>query len=311
MSAVPGTRPLPTAIRRPRRGLAALRGVQGFRRAVQTATAVLVGWLIFARLASTLRGPEAPTAPEALCPLGGIETFATFVMTGGFVQHVHLSNVVLAVAVLLTAFFARGAFCGWVCPLGFLQDLVTGLSRALQRRFPPLRRGVRSLERRAAPLAVIDRPLRLLKYVVLAWAIGGAAVFGVMVFRDVDPWAAILDIGKASAGFGLVVLATMLVAALVVPRPWCRYACPLGAATGLVSRFSPVRLERVETACAACGACSKACPMGLPVATAQRITSPDCNGCLECVESCSRAGGLEVRVGLPVIGVARRPAVEA
>jgi polyferredoxin len=132
-----------------------------------------------------------------------------------------------------------------------------------------------------------------------------------MVFRDVDPWAAILDIGKASAGFGLVVLATMLVAALVVPRPWCRYACPLGAATGLVSRFSPVRLERVETACAACGACSKACPMGLPVATAQRITSPDCNGCLECVESCSRAGGLEVRVGLPVIGVARRPAVEA
>jgi Fe-S-cluster-containing hydrogenase component 2 len=48
--------------------------------------------------------------------------------------------------------------------------------------------------------------------------------------------------------------------------------------------------------------------MGLPVATATRITSPDCNACLECVGACPRPGALELRVGLPVISARPAPA---
>jgi polyferredoxin len=239
-------------------------------------------------------------SPESICPFGGIETVVTFLTTGVFVPHVHAANVVLAIAVLLLAFLARGAFCGWICPLGFIQDLVAGFSAGVQRHVPAAHRGVRALRRRAAPLAVLDRPLRLLKYAVLAWAIWGTAVFGVMVFRDVDPWIALLDIGRESTGFGLVILVAMLVGALVVDRPWCRYACPLGAANGLVARFSPVHLERSAAVCVSCNLCTRSCPMGLPVATATRITSVDCNGCLECVESCPRSGALELHVGLPL-----------
>ncbi len=253
-----------------------------------------------------VQGGGGATTPEALCPFGGLETIVTFVTTGGFVPHVHLANVVLAIAVVLTAFLARGAFCGWICPLGFLQDLVSGASSTLQAHVPGLKRGMRALERHAAPLAILDRPLRLLKYAVLAWAIGGAAIYGVMVFRDVDPWNALLDLGRASAGFGLTVLVILLVASLFVERPWCRYACPLGAANGLIARFSPIRLERVDAACTACGVCTKACPMGIQIATATRVTSVDCNGCLECVEACPRAGALEVRAGLPVLPVFTR-----
>jgi polyferredoxin len=51
-----------------------------------------------------------------------------------------------------------------------------------------------------------------------------------------------------------------------------------------------------------CKVCSKSCPMGLPVHTAQTIKSLDCIGCLECVGSCPRDGALEVRVGIPLIG---------
>ncbi len=286
-------------IRRPRRGLAALRGVQGFRRAVQVSVALAVVWLVVGRLFAAAGG--AATSPESLCPFGGIETIVTFLSTGAFVPHVHSANVVLAIAVLASAFLARGAFCGWICPLGFLQDLVAGLSAMVQRRVPAIFRGVRALRRRAAPLAVLDRPLRFLKYVVLAWAIWGTAAFGVMVFRDVDPWIALLDIGRESTGFGLVVLSLTLLGALVVDRPWCRYACPLGAANGLVARFSPIHLERSKDACVSCNLCTRSCPMGLPVATATRITSVDCNGCLECVESCPRSGALELRVGLPIL----------
>jgi polyferredoxin len=249
-------------------------------------------------------GAGATTSPESICPFGGIETIWIFITSGGYVPHVHAANVVLAVAVLLLAFMARGAFCGWICPLGFLQDLAAGLSAFVQRRVPAVHRGVRAIRRRAAPLAFLDRPLRLLKYAVLVWAVWGAAAFGVMVFRDVDPWIALLEIGRASAGFGFVILVLTLVGALFVDRPWCRYACPLGAANGLVARFSPVRIERLEAACVDCGVCTRACPMGLPVATATRITAADCNACLECVEACPRTGALELRVGLPVLGSA-------
>lgn len=289
------------AVRRPRRGLAALRGIQGARRAVQLAVLGLVGVLVVSRGVSAAAGP-ASTSPEAVCPFGGLETLATFLATGSFVPHVHASNVVLAAGVLLLAFLARGAFCGWICPLGFLQDLMAGASALVTRHAPPVHRGLRALRRTARPLALLDRPLRLVKYAVLAWALWGAAAFGVMVFRDVDPWIALLDIATGSAGFGMAILAVVLVGALFVDRPWCRYACPLGAVNGLVARLSPIRLERSEAACVNCNLCTRSCPMGIDVATATAVTSADCIGCLECVEACPRAGALELHAGLPIGG---------
>jgi polyferredoxin len=287
------------SIRRPRRGFAALRGIQGARRAVQLAVLGAVGVLAVDRWRAAAAGPAA-TSPEALCPFGGIETLATFLTTGVFVPHVHAANVVLALAVLVLAVAARGAFCGWICPLGFLQDLVAGASAAAQRRLPAAHRAMRALRRVAGPLAVLDRPLRLVKYAVLGWAVWGAATFGVMVFRDVDPWVALLDIAGESTGFGLAVLGVVLLGAVFVDRPWCRYACPLGAANGLAARLSPVRLERNESACVACNLCTRSCPMGIDVAKASAVTSAECIGCLECVEACPRAGALELHVGLPV-----------
>ena len=288
-------------VRRPRRGLAALRGVQGLRRGVQLGVALYILWVVIDRAVVAAAGAMG-TSPEAICPFGGIETMVTFLTAGTFVPHVHSSNLVLAGAVLLLAFTARGAFCGWICPLGFLQDIAAGLSAFVQRHVPAAFRGMRALRRKAAPLAVLDRPLRFLKYAVLAWAIWGTATFGVMVFRDVDPWIALLDIGRESAGFGLLVLALLLVGALFMDRPWCRYACPLGAANGIVARFSPVRLERSAAACVDCNLCTRSCPMGIDVAKATVITSADCIGCLECVEACPRAGALELHLGLPVGG---------
>jgi len=270
---------------------------RSLRRLVQTGVTAIV-LLVAVERATAGRGG---TPPEALCPFGGLETAIRLVAGSGYVPHVHASNVVLAIGVLLLALLARNAFCGWLCPLGFLQDLVSGGSRLVQRRVRPVRRAVSWLTANARPLAALDRPLRLLKYVVLAWAVGGAAVWGVMVFRDVDPWFALLELVRFSIAPGFIVLVLIAGAAFFVDRPWCRYACPLGAAAGLVGKLSPVRIERVSGACLSCGICTRACPMGLPVGTADRITSADCNACLECVGACPRAGALELRVGLPLI----------
>ena len=137
---------------------------------------------------------------------------------------------------------------------------------------------------------------------MLAWTVGGSAYFGYMVFRDFDPWAALLNIAEFSFTPGLVVLIVTLLASLFIERPWCRYACPLGAASGLLGKLSPVYLKREESACISCKLCTRACPMGLKVDTADTIKSVDCISCLECVGSCPRNGALEVKIGLPIVG---------
>lgn len=65
---------------------------------------------------------------------------------------------------------------------------------------------------------MLDRYLRYLKYLVLAWTAGGAAYFGVMVFRDYDPWSTLLNLNEFSFTPGLIVLVVTLVAAFFVEQ---------------------------------------------------------------------------------------------
>ncbi len=286
-----------------KQGVKRLFSHQALRRLIQSGVAVFIAYLAIQHVLVGESSSTVTASAEAFCPFGGLETLYKYITSGGtFVSHTHLSNVVLLVAVLVSALLLRSAFCGWICPLGFLQDLVAMFSRALQRKIPALRRAMLSLKKKAAWLSVLDRYLRFVKYGVLIWAVGGSSYFGYMVFRDVDPWAALLNIAEFSFTPGLVVLIVLLVTAFFVERPWCRYACPLGAVSGLVAAFSPVYLKREESACISCKICSRTCPMGLKVDTADTIKSVDCIGCLECVSECPRNGALEVKVGLPILG---------
>ncbi len=274
---------------------------QTFRRAIQLGFALFILYTAVIHVMVGESSANLTASPEAYCPFGGLETLYRYLSSGGsFVSHTHLSNLVILVAVLVTAFLARSAFCGWICPLGFLQDLVANLRAVLQKRFPAFRRWMRNVQAQGERLAFLDRYLRLVKYLVLAWAVIGAAVYGVMVFRDYDPWSALINIAEFSFTPGAVVLGATLIASFFVERPWCRYACPLGAASGLLGKFSPAYLQREAQACKVCKICTTACPMGLPVHTANTIQSADCITCLECVGACPREGALEVKIGLPL-----------
>jgi polyferredoxin len=286
-----------------RKGLAALLTHRTFRRLTQFGVFAFIAYIAIRHLLVGEAGATITASWEAYCPMGGLETLYTFIASGGkYVPHVHLSNMVVLVAALVTALLARNAFCGWLCPFGFIQDMISSFSAFVQKRVPAIRRAVKTLKTRGARLAVLDRYLRFLKYGVLAWAVIGAAVYGFMVFRDYDPWAALWNLLELSLTVGTIVLAIVLIASLFIERPWCRYACPLGAATGLVGKLSPFYLKRDAAACTSCAICTKACPVGLPVHTATTIKHADCMSCLECVGECPREGALELKLGMPVFG---------
>ncbi len=284
-------------------GWRALWTPQTFRRLVQLSFAAFIVVVSIQHATAGAESGDLTASAEAYCPFGGLETLYLYISSGGsFISHTHLSNMVLLAAVLLTAWLFRSAFCGWICPLGFLQDLVSNLSHVLQKRFISIRRAMASIKHRGARLSFLDRYLRYLKYLVLAWAVIGAVYFGVMVFRDYDPWSTLLNLAEYTFTPGVIVLSVTVVASFFIERPWCRYACPLGAASGLIGKLSPVYLKREGDACKACKICTKACPMGLEVHTATTIKSVDCVSCLECVGACPRNGALEVKIGLPLLG---------
>ena len=183
------TLPVKPSLVKPRlRGWKALLTHQTFRRLVQLAFALFILFTVARHVIIGEDSGVVTASAEAYCPFGGLESLYKYITTGGsFVPHTHLSNLVLLVAVLVTALLARSAFCGWVCPLGFIQDLVSSFSKFLQKRFPKLRRGMRALKSHGARLAFLDRYLRLLKYAVLIWAVVGAGVYGLMLSRDYDP----------------------------------------------------------------------------------------------------------------------------
>lgn len=286
-----------------RKGLAALWTHRTMRRLTQLGVFLFIAFIAVRHTVVGEAGATITASWEAYCPMGGLESLYKYVTSGGrYVPHVHLSNMILLVATLGVALVAKNSFCGWICPLGFIQEMVSSFSTFVQKKLPPVRKAVKTLKTRGAKLAVLDRYLRFLKYAVLIWVVGGAAVYGFMVFRDVDPWAGLWGLLELSFTFGTVVLLITLAASLFVERPWCRYACPLGAATGLVGKLSPFYLKREASACTNCAICSRACPMGLPVHKAETIKHADCVGCLECVGECPREGALELKLGLPVVG---------
>jgi polyferredoxin len=287
-------------IKRKPRGLAALLGIRNVRHLSQFFFFAFIAYLAIQQVLVGEGGATVVSSPEAYCPFGGVETLYKFVSSGGqTINHTHLSNVIILIATLASALVFRSAFCSWICPFGTLQEAITGFSSWLQRRIPPLKKAVKTLKANAGPLAKLDGYLRYLKYVVLAWIVVATVVAGVMVFRDYDPYATLLTITEASLGPGLIILLIVVIASFFVERPWCRYACPLGAINGIVSQVSPFRLERNELLCKGCAICNTSCPVNLPVATSKKITSPECIGCLECVDVCPRGGALELKLGLP------------
>ncbi|NTV66059.1 MAG: 4Fe-4S binding protein [Oscillochloris sp.] len=281
--------------------------IQTLRRLVQLA---LVGFIMVVAGQHLVLG-DASASPEAFCPFGGLETLYSYLSGGRTISHTHLSNLAIFLAVAVTAVLARGAFCGWICPFGSIQEWVHNFSRWLQRRVPPFGRAMRALNARLNPRAKrdtqsgptlgqrIDRVLSYGRYLVLAWIIGATIAYGSMVFRDYDPWSALLSVAELQVTVGTYVLIISLVVSLFVERAWCRYACPLGATIALLGQLSPLRIERNESACPGCGLCTQRCPMGIDVARADAVTDPRCISCLTCVDVCPRPAAIDLRLAVP------------
>lgn len=209
---------------------------------------------------------------HAVCPFGGVETLYTFVTSGLYVKKIHSAALVLAGIVMLLSVFFGPVFCGWVCPLGNVQEWVGKLGRKLFRRrynhFVPAR---------------LDRYLRYLRYGVLFWVVYVTATSGVLVFEAYDPYYALFNFWSTEVAWtALLILGLVLLGSIFVERPWCKYACPYGAVLGVTNFFRVFSIKRSTTTCKADGACSIMCPMNIEVDSKTTVRDHQCISCMEC-----------------------------
>lgn len=220
----------------------------------------------------------ASASLHSLCPFGGVVSIYQFATDGTFVQKIHQSAFVLMVIAFITAILFGPVFCGWVCPLGTVQEWFAGIGRRLFKR-----RGKKFGYYNNFIPARIDRILRYTRYLVLAWVLYMTAVTGKLVFSDVDPYFALFNFWTSEVAVGgLIVLGLTLAASLFVERPWCKYACPYGALLGLSNLVRVFSIRRTPGTCRLDGACDITCPMNINVSSKTIVRDHQCISCLEC-----------------------------
>jgi polyferredoxin len=258
-----------------------------FIQALGLLAAVLIG------LRHVMPGESTGGSLDAFCPFGGVETLFPYLLTGRTLATTNLLNFSLLLGVVGVSLTAGRAFCGWMCPLGTIQDTLAGWARRasgdahhVHGKHSPARLPLR------VP-ASIDRPLRYAKYVLLA------VILAASIFTALPPAHSICPVRAFFAfhltGLLVLVLLSFVGLSLLVERGVCRFLCPLAALLAPLNRIAPVHLKSALS-CSHCQRCDQECPMGIQDVP-DNLRHSECIRCLECLDTCARKDALHLNVG--------------
>jgi len=228
--------------------------------------------------------------------------------------------IVLGTVFLIGAVIGR-AFCGWVCPIGFIQDIITNLKGKLDFVSPRTHKPSKRFKYFVLFMTVlISGTLALALYLGFGsdykaalgvFASGpfivlspDATLFGtvpalltlarenLLSFFTKPPtmqqvWAQLTQIPPLLA-VRILILIGFFGAAWKVPRFWCRYVCPTGALMAIFQKYSYAGIKRDPVKCTKCPHCEVKCPMQINILDLpwEKFNDPECILCMECVDAC-------------------------
>lgn len=170
-------------------------------------------------------------------------------------------------------FWARGPFCGWLCPFGALQELTNHLARWL---------GVPQIR---VPFAVHER-LWPIKYLIFLGLFGLSLYDLALAERlaEVEPFKTAIILNFVRDWPYVVYALTLLAIGLFIERFFCRYLCPLGAALAIPGRIRMFEwLKRWPECGSSCHRCARECPVQ-SIHPEGHINVNECIYCLHCQE---------------------------
>jgi ferredoxin-type protein NapH len=225
-------------------------------------------------------GLNCYSCPGALgsCPIGSLQAVI------GSIDY-YFSFYVLGLISLFGSLIGR-LVCGWICPFGFIQEL---LYKIKSKKFRISGRN---------PLKYLKYVLLLVFVILMPMFLVNQVGIGAPAFCKYICPAGTLEAGipltllnpSLRQAIGVIfswkvflLLATIIVS-IITYRPFCRFICPLGAIYGLFNPISLYRLEVVEDKCIKCNKCTQICK--LDIETYKTPNSSECIRCGDCIKAC-------------------------
>lgn len=231
-----------------------------------------------------------------------IVQFVCFLLLPGFFIQIYSSTKALVMALLadsfslqansfdlvvvlsvypLTLLFGR-FFCGWICAMGSLGDLLTSIRNGLKIKAHQIGEST-------------DSKLKLFKYILLLFSILFVWVLQIVAIpqglNPLDAFGVLISLENLDLLFTTFLIATVLligilVASFFVPRFFCRYLCPTGAILSLISLPHMLTIKKPRENCRNCSLCTQNCPMSIPLYKTDKSRSGECIECGQCVTGC-------------------------
>lgn len=168
--------------------------------------------------------------------------------------------------------------CGWICPFGFLQDLLY--------KIPTPKIGLPRWMRFGKYFALVVVAMMIPYITGVHWysrLCPAGALEGTIPLKVLPPKSPL----PATGWFfwlKIAILIIFLAWMIVTKRPFCRTACALGGAYALLAPVSAYRMSIDTGKCTKCGKCRKVCPVDINIY--ENAASPECIKCLACKKEC-------------------------
>lgn len=268
---------------------------------------------------------ETAADPEAFCPMGGLQAFATYLAQNSLPCSMSSLQVMMGLALVAAVVLFSKLFCGYLCPLGTVQDIIKRLRVKFRIKSVKIANG-----------SAIDNILRIIKYALLFLIFYMTVEESELFCKNLDPYYAVATgfQGEITLWMSIVSICVLVIGSLVVDMFWCRYLCPLGAISNSLKfwvwigvlfgvyfaanvigagipwavllgafciigyllevfnakpKYQILHVLKNESACNNCGLCQKMCPYHIDLRTFHngKINHVDCTLCGECVAACA------------------------
>lgn len=191
-------------------------------------------------------------------------------------------SIALTFGITITALLLGRFFCGFICPIGAMQDFFKYLGSKIKLK----------------EIKFSHKP-EFIKYIILIIILTVSILGMGNIISPISPWIAYLNI---FAGFnlqpGIVILLLIALISLFGRRIFCRYFCFLGAFQSLLYAIGPFKIKKNN--CESCSYCLRNCPVSehLRISEVEENISPECINCLECINTCVKDNeGYSIKIG--------------
>ena len=209
------------------------------------------------------------------CPIGSLQSFLSGL-------RIRIPYYIVGLLLFFGAVLGR-AVCGFLCPFGFLQELLNKIPGVPKRDHFRLDRPLRRLKYAVLVLLVVVLPLLypltpfFCKYLCPQGVLEGAIPLS-LANSGIRAALGKLFTWKFS------ILLSVIVLSVLFYRPFCKWLCPLGAFYALFNRVSLFQMKVDKSKCVSCGKCARACKMDVDVTKTPNHT--ECIRCGMCIRAC-------------------------